>query len=1179
MDDALDGEDRHFLDDAFQKAFAEIEEGRRPRADDLLGGREHLRGRLEEVLRLAAAVAVGESRAIAPRLEGYTILGELGRGGMGSVFLARQERLAGRVVAVKVLPPALALSPRARQRFRSEVNAVAQLRHPNIVSIFDLVEDAGVHAFAMEWVDGTSLAEVIRRLAGAGRSPAMDDVRAVLRAPAGALRDATVTVFLCRVGIAIARALAAVHGEGFLHRDVKPSNVLLRRDGTPLLADFGLVREADSESASVTGRFVGTPAYAAPEQLRGERSIGPAADVYALGATLYHALALRLPHPEPGTAEILRSIEGQGAPPIRRAVRELPSDLETIVATAMDPDPSRRYASANLLADDLERLLALQPIAAKRAGLVSRAWKLARRNQRALAGALCGGALALAVANALFVFLFLVPRWFTERVAAARVALLDPEQANLLFILEFMRVHVDPRAAAISTEAAARALESYGVALRLRPGDEALRAESEAIRLALDLARARGERPAPGAALLRVAPLACDVASGWPAAGHAALPDAERLRAASPADLRLMGLVLFLTGEIDAATRAWAEFDRVSDPDPLVDGVLGLVFLVRDEAALAYPRLVRACEAFPGVGYLAVYLADAAVRCGDLARAGRLVEAARGMPHLDPMAGLDRVEADLVAARGETRLASSRYRSVGSGVSRFHWARSLERAGLARAAARRFADAARRMPRSERCALSFVRAADAWWDGVGAEERRRCVGRAIERAAPAERSFRAFLVAYRSARDLLAERGEPGFAAAAAPGAGSLGALADGLAVTDDARWSVWLDQPLWLRRLRHVAWESPDPATGSGVVDALWRVRLWVVSLVGRETRCCAAGGGRFEAIEGFPGGTGDCDVAALSADGGTVVGFADRGGRPWAFRRRATIEALEDPAERTVRCAATAVSADGSVVVGDRAWIDEYGGERQEAFRWHEGGGVRGLGTNPGADLSRATAVSPDGSRVYVGSKGSNQREASVWTESKGLVDLGFVGRLVEDVAADGETLVGEQWGASNRNAFEACFWRTGSPLELLGTLPGGDAGSGATDASRDAGVVVGWVRTSRGEEAMRWTTASGMTALGDLDGGAWRSRASVVAASGDLVGGYATSGFGREAVVWDAASRIERAVDHLARRGVGVPLGYLLTSVDGIAEHDGRVTLAGNAYGPSGRREGWVATFERR
>ncbi|HWL93155.1 MAG TPA: serine/threonine-protein kinase [Phycisphaerae bacterium] len=365
-------EAQRFLDDVFERAVRLVEDGVAPEVDALIDGHDALRAEVERLIWLAQHVAMAPGSRL-PAFAGFTVLQELGRGGMGAVYLARQESLGGRPVALKVLPQSAGLSSRARDRFLVEARAIAKLRHPNVVAVHDVVQQDGVCAYAMEWVDGTSLASLIDFLtaqftAGGTRTrdgATMEHIRAGLGNEAG-LNEASPVVFFVRIGLAMARALAVVHKAGLLHRDVKPSNILLRRDGTPLLADFGLVKDADSSLHTQAGQFAGTVAYAPPEQLRGEtEAIDARSDVYALGVTLYHALALKLPFEAREPAGMLRRIEFGAALPLRAVNPRVPRDLETIVAAAMEADPARRYQSADEMADDLERLLSFQPIRAR----------------------------------------------------------------------------------------------------------------------------------------------------------------------------------------------------------------------------------------------------------------------------------------------------------------------------------------------------------------------------------------------------------------------------------------------------------------------------------------------------------------------------------------------------------------------------------------------------------------------------------------------------------------------------------------------------------------------------------------------------------------------------------------------------------------------------------------------
>lgn len=372
--------DDEYLDRLFERAVELVENGRSVGELEIDDHHEHLLPAVERLLRLAQQVAIGQTPSL-PSIPGFTILGELGHGGMGAVYLAKQEKLGGRLVALKMLPPAVAMSPHARSRFRAEALAIARLRHPHIVAVHDVVEERGLYAYAMEWIDGAALVGLIDHLVGLPHHPGMADITGFLNTT-GSLEETSVPRFMCRVGIEIADALAAVHGEGLLHRDVKPSNVLLRRGGTALLSDFGLVRAADTTLMTQTGAFLGTPAYAAPEQLRGEHArLDARTDVYSLGATLYHALGLQMPILEQNTARILRRIEEGRVTPLRKLNPRVPRDLETIVAKAMAPEPERRYACAANLRDDLKRFVADEPIHARRASLLYRMRKRIKRHR------------------------------------------------------------------------------------------------------------------------------------------------------------------------------------------------------------------------------------------------------------------------------------------------------------------------------------------------------------------------------------------------------------------------------------------------------------------------------------------------------------------------------------------------------------------------------------------------------------------------------------------------------------------------------------------------------------------------------------------------------------------------------------------------------------------------------
>jgi tetratricopeptide (TPR) repeat protein len=297
--------------------------------------------------------------AALPRAPGYELLGELGRGGVGVVYRARHLRL-NRLVALKMLLAGPCAGPGEQERFLREAEAEASLRHPNIVQLYDVGEVDGRPYFTMELVEGGSLAS---KLAGA---------------PLPARQAAALVA-------AVADGVQAAHEAGIVHRDLKPANVLLTADDTPKVTDFGLARRLEGGGGlTLSGAPVGTPSYMAPEQARGEMgAVGPAADVYALGAILYECLTGRPPfRAETAAATLQQVVADEPVTPARLNPR-IPRDLETVCLKCLHNDPYRRYDSAAALAEDLRRFDRGEPIAARPASRLERAAKWARRRPAA----------------------------------------------------------------------------------------------------------------------------------------------------------------------------------------------------------------------------------------------------------------------------------------------------------------------------------------------------------------------------------------------------------------------------------------------------------------------------------------------------------------------------------------------------------------------------------------------------------------------------------------------------------------------------------------------------------------------------------------------------------------------------------------------------------------------------
>ncbi len=328
------------------------------------------------------------------QLGDFRLLELIGEGGMGAVFRAQQLSL-GRLVALKVIRAENVYSPRSRERFQREIEAIAAMRSPGIVQVYTVGDDHGVPFYAMELVDGINLSDLVlelrrippERLSGS-------DIRATLArvvqggdststgGEADELFAGTYVQACCRLALRIARTLAYAHERGVLHRDVKPSNVMLDRSGRVLLLDFGLARamQPETDALTRTGAVVGSLAYMAPEQMRGDKGIDGRVDVYGLGVTLYELLTHRAAF-RGDTQEDLRSKVMSGVVPVPTQINPtIPSDAETICLRAMAPESARRYASAQAFADDLQRFLELRPIEARRSGAAYRVRRLAQRH-------------------------------------------------------------------------------------------------------------------------------------------------------------------------------------------------------------------------------------------------------------------------------------------------------------------------------------------------------------------------------------------------------------------------------------------------------------------------------------------------------------------------------------------------------------------------------------------------------------------------------------------------------------------------------------------------------------------------------------------------------------------------------------------------------------------------------
>lgn len=293
---------------------------------------------------------------IGQELGRFIIEKQLPRGGQARVYRAWQTDLQ-RPVALKLLPSSYAADLDTLTRFRREIENVARVSHPNIVRVFEAGEIEGNPFFTMDFVEGHDAEDILRK------------------GPIGPDEAATIME-------AVARAVAAAHQQGIIHRDIKPGNIIVRGDGTPVLTDFGLAQDLSSTGQlTQTGISMGTPAYMAPEQARGERHrVGIKSDVYSLGATLYTLLTAKRPVEGDSAYELMLKVaESNGPKWPRQAAEDVPPDLRAIVEMAMAHDPAARYEGAAELADDLERYLHGEWVVARSRGKLARAWLKTRR--------------------------------------------------------------------------------------------------------------------------------------------------------------------------------------------------------------------------------------------------------------------------------------------------------------------------------------------------------------------------------------------------------------------------------------------------------------------------------------------------------------------------------------------------------------------------------------------------------------------------------------------------------------------------------------------------------------------------------------------------------------------------------------------------------------------------------
>ncbi len=387
--------------------LAQLERGAAPNPEELLAQHSDLAQPLRAYLasldflhQAALSLHGGENRPPAENpadsstepgtLGDFRLIREVGRGGMGIVYEAEQISL-GRRVALKVLPFAATMDPRHLQRFQNEARAAASLEHPHIVPVYGVGCERGVHYYAMKYIEGQSLADVI------------DEVRKVKdshhrgtenteKKQNTKISSSLCSLCLCgendfckavaELGIQAAEALEHAHSLGIVHRDIKPANLMIDGHGALWITDFGLARTAADGGLTMTGDVLGTLRYMSPEQALAKHGlVDHRTDIYSLGVTLYELLTGKPAIHGKDREEILNAITLEEPRPPRGLNAAIPRDLETIVLKAMAKEPAERYATARELADDLQRLITDEPIRARPPSTVQRMRKWSRRHR------------------------------------------------------------------------------------------------------------------------------------------------------------------------------------------------------------------------------------------------------------------------------------------------------------------------------------------------------------------------------------------------------------------------------------------------------------------------------------------------------------------------------------------------------------------------------------------------------------------------------------------------------------------------------------------------------------------------------------------------------------------------------------------------------------------------------